>query len=93
MKKGIALLRITKLLEIYVQIKKRATKQVLRTTLREQVWLKVFCKTLSNKCYIAWCSNKITPFDFHICHTIPICKGVKTRSIVCSPFVVDATYR
>ena len=59
------------------QMKKRATKQqqVLPKALREQVWLKVFGKTFSNKCHITWCSNKITPFDLHIGHNIPNSKG------------------
>ena len=61
------------------QVKKRATKQqqVLPKALREQVWLKVFGKTCSNKGHNTWCSNKITPFDFHIGHNIPISKGGK----------------
>ena len=61
------------------RMKKRATKQqqVLPKALREQVWLKVFGKTFSNTCYTTWCSNKITPFDFHIGHNIPISKGWK----------------
>ena len=58
------------------QTKKRATKQqqVLPKALREQAWLKVFGKTLSNICYTTWCSNKIAPFDFHIGHSMPISK-------------------
>jgi len=58
------------------QRKKRATKQsVAPKALREQVWLKVYGKTFQNKCLIHWCSNKITPFDFHIGHDVPKCKG------------------
>ena len=59
------------------QMMRRATKQqqVLPKALREQVWLKVVGKTFSNNCYITWCSNKITPFDFHIGHNIPKSKG------------------
>ena len=75
------------------RMKKRATKQVLPKALREQVWLKVFGNTFSNTRYITWCSKKITPFAFHIGHNIPISKGGKTQSIICSPPVVDATYR
>ena len=41
------------------RMKKRATRQVLPTTSRGQVWLKVYGKTFLNKCFITWCSNDI----------------------------------
>ena len=53
------------------QMKKRATNKAFPKALREQVWLKVYGKTFSNIFFITWCSNEITPFDFHIGHNIP----------------------
>ena len=75
------------------RMKKRATRQVLPPkALREQVWLRVYGKTFSNKCFITWCSNEVTPFDFHIGHNIPKSRGGQTRSRICSRSVADATY-
>ena len=65
------------------QTKKRATKQVLPKALREQVWLK---KAFSNKYLITWCSNEITPFDFHIGHHIPKSKGGSKSITILFPF-------
>ena len=66
----------------------RRAKSRSPPTLREQVWLKVSGKTFSNKYYITWCSNKITPFDFHIGHDIPKSKGgsnsIKNLFPICS---------
>ena len=55
--------------------KRMAKRQSFPKALREQVWLKVYGTTFSNKCCITWCSNKITPFDFHVGHSIAISKG------------------
>ena len=46
--------------------------------LREQIWLKFIGKRYESKCYIKWCKNKITVFDFHVCHNIPESKGGDT---------------
>tara|TARA_B100001094_G_C17932421_1_gene671416 strand:+ start:570 stop:851 length:282 start_codon:yes stop_codon:yes gene_type:complete len=42
---------------------------------REQVWIKQFGKKFEHKCYIYWCKNKISVFDFHCGHDIPQSKG------------------
>jgi 5-methylcytosine-specific restriction endonuclease McrA len=52
-------------------------KQHIPKALREQCWVHNFGKIYEHKCYIKWCSNKITVFDFHVGHNIPECKGGK----------------
>jgi len=43
--------------------------------LREQVWIKRFGKTFSNKCSTPWCRNIMTVFDFQCGHDIAESKG------------------
>jgi 5-methylcytosine-specific restriction endonuclease McrA len=50
-------------------------KHKIPTALREQVWLSNFGEKFKHKCYINWCSNKITVFNFHAGHNIPESKG------------------
>jgi 5-methylcytosine-specific restriction endonuclease McrA len=52
-------------------------KQHIPKALREQCWIHNFGKKYEHKCYIKWCSNKITVFDFHVGHNIPESKGGK----------------
>ena len=52
-------------------------KQHIPKALREQCWVHNFGKKYEHTCYIKWCSNKITVFDFHVGHNIPECKGGK----------------
>ena len=47
--------------------------------LREQVWLKFIGKKYENKCYVRWCKNKITVFDFNVGHNIPESKNGLTE--------------
>jgi 5-methylcytosine-specific restriction endonuclease McrA len=42
---------------------------------REQVWLKICGKVYEHKCYVKWCNNIITVYDFEIGHNIPHSKG------------------
>ena len=42
---------------------------------REQCWLTTIGKKYESKCYIPWCKNTITVFDFHVGHDIPESKG------------------
>ena len=42
---------------------------------REQVWIKHMGKKYESKCYIEWCQNTITVFDFSLGHDIPVSKG------------------
>jgi 5-methylcytosine-specific restriction endonuclease McrA len=50
-------------------------KATIPKALREQVWLKTIGKKYENKCYIPWCQNKMTVFDFHVGHNLPESKG------------------
>ena len=52
-------------------------KQHIPKALREQCWVHNFGKIYEHSCYIKWCSNTITVFDFHVGHNIPECKGGK----------------
>ena len=42
---------------------------------REQCWLTTVGKKYECKCYIPWCKNTMTVFDFHVGHDIPESKG------------------
>lgn len=46
--------------------------------LREQCWIFNFGRVFKEKCYIKWCHNRITVFDFHAGHNIPESKGGRT---------------
>ena len=43
--------------------------------LREEVWRYYNFKRYEAKCYIKWCTNRITVFDFEVGHNIPESKG------------------
>ena len=60
------------------QQEKKAKKRVPKA-IREQTWLKSFGKVYEHSCYIKWCDNKITVFDFHVGHDKPESKGGKLR--------------
>jgi len=53
-------------------------KKVIPKALREQVWVRFIGKRYQSKCYIIWCKNKITVFDFHVGHNIPESRGGET---------------
>ena len=53
-------------------------KTKIPKALREQVWIKIFGKKYENKCYVKWCSNTISVFDFECGHNIPESKGGRT---------------
>ena len=58
--------------------KKKETKYKkasIPKAIREQVWIKTFGKEFEHKCYISWCSNTISVFDFHVGHDKPESKG------------------
>ena len=44
---------------------------------REEVWRKFCGKKYSHKCYVRWCTNTMTVFDFHVGHNIPLARGGK----------------
>ena len=54
-------------------------KDKIPKALREQVWLTHIGKRYEAKCYISWCSNTITVFDFQSGHNIPESKGGPTK--------------
>ena len=53
-------------------------KKPIPKALREQVWLKRYGETFSNKCVVIWCHNKVSPFNFHVGHNVPESKGGRT---------------
>ena len=57
--------------------KKKYKKKTIPKAIREQVWKKYFGKKYEHKCYISWCDNIITVFDFHVGHDKPESKGGK----------------
>ena len=50
-------------------------KKPIPKAIREQVWLQSFGKVYRHSCYINWCQNEITVFDFHVGHDIPESQG------------------
>ena len=55
--------------------KDKHRKATIPKALREQVWLKRMGKCFEGKCYVSWCKNTITVFDFHVGHNKPESKG------------------
>ncbi len=66
------------LLKLLAPPRKPPAKAYIPKALREQVWLKIYGETFANKCYIDWCTNKISPFTYHVGHNIPESKGGET---------------
>ena len=50
-------------------------KKQIPKAIREQVWIEAFGKKFKHKCYITWCKNQITVFNFHVGHDQPESKG------------------
>ncbi len=55
--------------------KKKKRKETIPKAVREQVWLASFGKEYEHSCYISWCKNTISVFDFHVGHDQPESKG------------------
>jgi 5-methylcytosine-specific restriction endonuclease McrA len=55
--------------------KNMTKKQNIPKAIREQCWLNTIGKNYESKCYVKWCQNKMTVFDFHVGHDIPESKG------------------
>ena len=52
-----------------------AKKATIPKAIREQCWLDTVGKKYEYKCYVKWCKNTMTVFDFHVGHDIPESKG------------------
>lgn len=50
-------------------------KAKIPKAIREQVWLQNLGKVYEHECYVWWCENTITVFDFHVGHDQPESKG------------------
>lgn len=50
-------------------------KKAIPKALRQQVWLHYFGKKFERSCYIGWCKNRISVFNFHVGHDIPESQG------------------
>ena len=55
--------------------KDKKKKATIPKAIREQVWLQTFGKEFEHSCYITWCQNQITVFDFHVGHNKPESRG------------------
>ena len=53
-------------------------KRIIPKALKEQIWIKYNKKKFENKCYIKWCKNIISVFNFECGHNIPFSKGGET---------------
>jgi hypothetical protein len=53
-------------------------KDKIPKALREQVWITHVGKKFESKCYVRWCKNTITVFDFQSGHNVPESKGGST---------------
>lgn len=50
-------------------------KATIPKAIREQCWTKSFGEVFKHSCYINWCDNEISVFDFHVGHDQPESKG------------------
>ena len=55
--------------------KKKKRKAAIPKAIREQCWIKTFGEKYKTKCFISWCENEISVFDFHVGHDKPESKG------------------
>ena len=55
--------------------KKPYKKQTIPKAIREQCWTQSFGKVYEHKCFVHWCENTISVFDFHVGHDKPESKG------------------
>ena len=54
---------------------KKVFKKKIPKALREEVWRTYNTRHYESKCYITWCTNRITVFDFEVGHNVPESKG------------------
>ena len=50
-------------------------KKTIPKAVREQVWIHYFGEQFKRSCYVPWCKNIISVFDFSVGHNIPESKG------------------
>tara|TARA_Y100000591_G_scaffold263577_1_gene236732 strand:- start:810 stop:1142 length:333 start_codon:yes stop_codon:yes gene_type:complete len=55
--------------------KKKYRKGKIPKAIREQCWVKNFGEVFTHSCYIHWCDNTISVFNFHVGHDKPESKG------------------
>ena len=60
---------------ICVNKKKKYQKANIPKAIREQCWTQTFGKVYEHKCFVHWCENTISVFDFHVGHDQPESKG------------------
>jgi len=54
-------------------------RKKIPSALREQVWVRYFGdRYFKQKCYVNWCENTLTPFNFEVGHNVPHSKGGST---------------
>ena len=56
---------------------KKYKKANIPKAIREQTWIQTFGEVYSHKCYVSWCENEISVFDYHVGHDVPESKGGK----------------
>ena len=54
---------------------KKYKKETIPKAIREQCWTQSFGKVYEHSCYVHWCENIISVFDFHVGHDKPESKG------------------
>ena len=57
-------------MELFIPARKAIPK-----ALREQVWLTSFGKVYDHSCYVRWCQNRVTVFDYQVGHDVPHSQG------------------
>jgi 5-methylcytosine-specific restriction endonuclease McrA len=50
-------------------------RKPIPSAIRQQVWIQYIGEKFKSKCYVNWCKNKMTIFNYHVGHNIPDSKG------------------
>ena len=66
----------------------KKVKAKIPKAIREEVWRTYNQQHYEAKCYVTWCTNKITVFNYEVGHNIPESKGgslaIKNLRPICS---------
>ena len=54
---------------------KKYKKKSIPKAIKDQIWIKYNGYNFEAKCYVSWCINVISAFNFHAGHNIPESKG------------------